>query len=380
MGSEDTGETDDGLDDLLGGPLEPPKRPKSSCRPTPRDRARRIRRRRIRIALMLLLPLLVVVTGMGCMIGMPGESYRGEFAALDAAGRASEARLRADVAALCAIGPNRNQFVVEGLRQAEAYIAGEFRKAGYTPKFHEYECYGETVRNIEVELAGTSKAEEIVIIGGHYDSCAHVDDGQGADDNASGTAGVLELARLMAQAKPARTIRFVAFVNEEPPFFQQPGEMGSEVYAARCKERGEKVVAMLSIEMIGYFSTEPGSQHYPAPLSWFYPDTGDFIAFVGTFGNRRLVKDCIKVFRTEARFPSEGAALPSFLSGVEFSDHWSFRRHGYPAAMVTDTAFFRNHHYHTDRDTPAILDFDRMTRVVQGLVPVVDHLANRDDR
>ena len=133
----------------------------------------------------------------------------------------------------------------------------------------------------------------------------------------------------------------------------------------------------VSIEMIGYFSTEPGSQKYPAPLSWFYPDTGDFIAFVGTFGNRGLVRSCIKVFRENAEFPSQGAALPSFLSGVEFSDHWSFRIHGFPAAMVTDTAFFRNQNYHTAGDTVESLDYDRMSRVVTGLVPVVEHLANR---
>ena len=129
--------------------------------------------------------------------------------------------------------------------------------------------------------------------------------------------------------------------------------------------------------MIGCYSDVPGSQHYPAPLSWFYPDTGDFIGFVGTFGNRALVKDCIKVFREQAQFPSEGAALPSWLSGVEFSDHWSFRIHGFPAAMVTDTAFFRNVNYHTAGDTVESLDFDRMARVVAGLKPVVEHLANR---
>lgn len=311
------------------------------------------------------------------MIGMPGSTYAGALPALDDDGHASQARLEADVRALAAIGPNRNQFVIEGLRAAETYITAEFAKAGYTPQFQDYQCYDETVRNIEVEIAGGAKAEEIIVIGGHYDSCAHVDDGAGADDNASGTAGVLELARLMAGSKPERTIRFVAFVNEEPPFFHQPGQMGSEVYAARCKERNEKVVAMLSIEMIGYFSDAPNSQHYPAPLSWFYPSTGNFIGFVGTFGNRGLVKDCIKVFRDEAKFPSQGAALPSWLSGVEFSDHWSFRRHGFPAAMVTDTAFFRNANYHTSGDTADSLNYDHMTRVVLGLVPVIEHLANR---
>jgi hypothetical protein len=153
--------------------------------------------------------------------------------------------------------------------------------------------------------------------------------------------------------------------------------MGSLVYANSCKEKGENIVAMYSIETIGYYSDAAGSQRYPAPLGWFYPSRGNFIAFVGNIGSRGLVRRSISTFRKAVHFPSEGAALPSAIPGVSWSDHWSFWKNGYDAIMITDTAPYRYPHYHDAADTPGKLDYERMARVTHGLVNVISDAANR---
>jgi Zn-dependent M28 family amino/carboxypeptidase len=202
----------------------------------------------------------------------------------------------------------------------------------------------------------------------------------GANDNGSGVAGVLALARRFAGKPCARTLRFVAFVNEEPGHFQTE-LMGSWVYARRCKERGDRIAAMVSLETIGCFFHEPGTQSYPAPgLGLCYPTTGNFIAFVGDLSSRKLVRRAIGSFRRGAEFPSEGAALPASIPGIGWSDHWAFWQHGYPAIMVTDTAPFRYPHYHLRSDTPEQLDYDSMSRVIFGLEKVVAELANDASR
>jgi Zn-dependent M28 family amino/carboxypeptidase len=222
-----------------------------------------------------------------------------------------------------------------------------------------------------VELKGAERPEEIVVVGGHYDA---VSDLPGANDNATGTAATLALAAALRSAKPRRTLRFVAFVNEEPPWFRGT-EMGSRAYARRCRERGERVTGMLSLETIGYYSDLPGSQKYPAPLGLLYPSAGNFIGFVGNLGSWGFTRRCAKVFRAASAFPCVWAALPGWLPGVGWSDHESFWRSGYPAAMVTDTALFRDPHYHTAEDTPDKVDYARCAEVVKGLEAVVRHLS-----
>ena len=170
-------------------------------------------------------------------------------------------------------------------------------------------------------------------------------------------------------------MRFVAFVNEEPPFFQT-NEMGSLVYAKSCRERGDKIVAMLSLETMGCFSSEHESQKYPFPMGLFHPSRGNFIGFVGNIASTGLVRRCVRVFRAHASFPSEGGALPGALPGIGWSDHWSFWQAGYPALMVTDTGPFRYAHYHTAADSPDKVDYDRLSRVVGGLDQVISDLAN----
>jgi Zn-dependent M28 family amino/carboxypeptidase len=185
---------------------------------------------------------------------------------------------------------------------------------------------------------------------------------------------MLELARRFKDAKPGRTLRFTAFVNEEPPYFRTE-LMGSRVHVANARKRGEKFVAMLSLETIGYYSDRPKSQKYPPPVGLVYPDTGNFIGFVGNLSSRSLVRSCIRTFRDTTSFPSEGLAAPEFVSGVGWSDQWAFWQVGCPAIMVTDTAPFRYPHYHEASDTPDKLDYERMARVVGGLGRVVGELV-----
>jgi Zn-dependent M28 family amino/carboxypeptidase len=196
----------------------------------------------------------------------------------------------------------------------------------------------------------------------------------GANDNGTGVAAMLALARRFSGQKPRRTLRFVAFANEEPPHFQT-AEMGSVVYAQRSRERSENVVAMLSLETLGYYDDAQGSQVYPPPIGLFYPSTGNFVGFVSNVSSRKLLRDVVGDFRSHTRFPSEGAALPAVIPGVGWSDHWAFWQAGYPALMVTDTAPFRYPHYHTGADTPDKIDYERLARVVAGLERSIRRLA-----
>jgi hypothetical protein len=305
-----------------------------------------------------------------CMILMPGKSHRGPLAPPTPSESALASALRRDVVELSQTIGERNVAKYAALQRAAAYVEAGLKVAGFVAH-HSYLVGDRDCHNLEVELRGTSEPNDIVVVGAHYDSVMNC---PGANDNASGTAGLLALARALAGSKPARTLRLVAFVNEEPPHFRTD-QMGSRVYAGLCRKRGEKVVAMLSLETIGCFTDEPGTQKYPAPLGLFYPSQGNFIAFVGNVSSRALVRRCVRTFRSKAAFPSEGAALPGWLPGVGWSDHESFWENGYPAVMVTDTAPFRFPHYHRSGDTPDKIDFDRCARVVAGVEHVVRELA-----
>lgn len=320
---------------------------------------------------LLLLGLLLLVVAIAALayatMAMPGRSYRGPLERPDGT---LAGELRRDVQALCANGP-RNVFVPHSLRAAALYVERALAQAGYKVEKQEYVVGGVVCENLSVEIRGTSKPNEIVIFGAHYDS---VDDSPGADDNASGVAALLALARRMHDAKPARTIRFVAFVNEEPPQFKT-ADMGSVVYAKKAKQRGDNVVAMLSLESLGYYDDAPGSQRYPPPLDRFYPKEANFVAFAGNLGSRDLIRQCVAVFREQAKFPAEGAALPEAIQEIGWSDQWSFWQQGWKGLMVTDTAIFRNPNYHTPNDTPDTLDYERLARVVSGLQAVANELT-----
>jgi len=285
--------------------------------------------------------------------------------------------LRSDVQKLAGEIGERNMSHYPQLNAAADFIENSFSRAGLRPRRDTYEIRGQACHNIEAEISGASP--EIILIGAHYDS---VFGSPGANDNGSGVAAMLALARRFANRQPERrltqtpykTLRFVAFVNEEPPYFLS-GEMGSLVYARRCKERGEKISAMISLETIGYFSDAPNSQVYPSrALGAFYPKIGNFIGFVSNVHSRTLLRRAIALFREHAKIPSEGAALPWFIPGVSWSDQWSFWKNGYPGIMVTDTAPFRYPYYHSADDTPDKLDYDRFALVVSGMEKVIEGL------
>jgi Zn-dependent M28 family amino/carboxypeptidase len=279
--------------------------------------------------------------------------------------------MRYDVTYLAETIGERNTYHPAELAKAEEYISGRLSKLGYSIRLETYSAGSVNVSNIEATLTGQAKPHEIIVIGAHHDSAPGT---PGADDNASGVAVLLEIARHFKDLRPERTIRFVAFVNEEPPYFQTD-QMGSHVYARGCKQRHEKIVGMLCLESLGYYSSKAVSQLYPPPLDKLYPNTGDYIAFCGDVASYPLLRRCIKHFRTTTQFPSEGLVAPDKLFSVGWSDHWAFWQAGYPAIMITDTAYLRNPHYHLPSDIPETLDYGRMARVAEGLKQVVQMLT-----
>jgi Zn-dependent M28 family amino/carboxypeptidase len=265
----------------------------------------------------------------------------------------------------------RSVWLPGALGAAANYIRTTWGSLGFDVTAQGYEAKGVWSENLEVEIHGGARADEIVIVGAHYDTAAGT---PGADDNGSGVAAVLELARLLRDLRPSRTLRLVAFVNEEPPFFFF-GNMGSKVYAKAARARGDEIRVMLSLEMLGFYSDRSGSQGYPPFLGWFYPDRGNFIGFVSNLRSRRVLREFADAFASVSDFPLQKLSAPALLPGVAWSDQLSFWREGYPAVMVTDTAFHRNPHYHRSTDTPDTLDYDSMAKVVEGLAGAVALLA-----
>lgn len=257
------------------------------------------------------------------------------------------------------------------LTRAAIYISESLASFGYTPTPQEFEVQDRYVANVEAALPGASAADSIVVVGAHYDTVMGC---PGANDNATGVAATLELARRFAGSPRPRTIRFVVFANEEPPFFQT-SSMGSVVYAEAARRRGERIAAMLSLETIGYYSEEKGSQTYPHPLDLLFPDTGNFIGFVSNLASARLLRTAVRAFKARTPFPIHSAPAPEGIPGVSWSDQWSFWRAGYPALMVTDTAPYRYPWYHTAEDTPDKINYEKFAEVVNGLEHVVHVLA-----
>lgn len=272
-------------------------------------------------------------------------------------------RLRSHVFTLAEAIGERNIFLPEALRAAESYIEEEWRRQGYHVKRLVQPMEGIDCANLEITVPGVRNPEDIVVVGAHYDS---VFGSPGADDNASGVAGLLELSRLFRSTPPDGTVRLVAFTNEEPPFFATR-HMGSLNYAKAARRRGDSIRLMISLEMLGCYCQEAGSQRYPPLLKPFFPDRGNFIAFVSDWRSRTHLRRMVRAFRSHSEFPVESLAAPWLVPGVAASDHFSFWRQGYRAMMVTDTAFYRNPWYHTGGDLPQRLDYRNFARVVDGL-------------
>ncbi len=323
--------------------------------------------------------ILIVLLLIALLLGAAWYSkrYRAQPAAglpvADSGQQELAARLESHVQMLAGRIGERNMWHPQRLEQAARYIEAQLTAAGWAVKGQAYILQGHRVRNIVAQIEGHERPEEIVVIGAHYDS---VIGSPGANDNATGVAALLELARVLSGERPRRTLRLVAFVNEEPPFFKT-SDMGSRIYARQAKQRGEKIVAMVSLETIGYYSEEEGSQMFPFPLlRFFYPTRANFIAFVANFRSRALLQQALKAFRASSTFPAEGLVAPKWLIGVDWSDHWSFWRSGYPAIMITDTALFRYRHYHSRKDTPDQVNYEALARVAAGVVGMTRRLAD----
>lgn len=266
----------------------------------------------------------------------------------------------------------RNVFRPAALEAAARYIESEFAGIGYGVGRQTYLTHGLTCANLEVVLPGRRQARESIVVGAHYDT---VPGSPGADDNASAVAALIEIARSLMGHAPARTLRLVAFVNEEPPYFFW-GKMGSGQYARAARRRQEDIRLMISLEMLGYYRDEPGSQAYPPLFRNFHPGRGNFIAFVSNFRSRRPMRRAARAFRNHSRFPLETTATFGWIPGVAWSDHLSFWRAGYRAFMCTDTAFFRNPHYHSADDTPEKLDYARLAELTEGLAAMLKELGD----
>lgn len=284
--------------------------------------------------------------------------------------------LRRDIEVLATdIGP-RGTFAPQRYRLAEEFLTAALVRAGYSVQRQAFEAKGVRCANLEAAVPGTDPRAQIVVVGAHYDS---VQGCPAANDNASGVAGVLAIGRAL-RGKPGRgTVRFVLFANEEPPFFNL-GEMGSQLYAKKCRDAGDDIAGMVCLETIGYYSDRRGSQQWPAAvLGLILPSVGDFVAMVGPASAKRWIQRAAALFEREQGFPMIAAAAPATIDQINWSDHRGFNEAGYPAFMVTDTAPLRYPHYHLPSDTPEKLDYDSMARVVHVLTAMVAGLADGNE-
>ena len=280
-------------------------------------------------------------------------------------------RIRTHVERLAGDIGERNVFVPETLQRAAQYIEDEWTRLGYAVDRLDYDVSGLRCANLAVSRNGGGRTSEILLLGAHYDS---VVGSPGANDNASGVAALLEVSRLFQAIDSALTVRFVAFVNEEPPFFMT-GRQGSMVYAKAARRRGDDIRLMASLETIGCYSDKPGSQKYPPLFELFYPDRGNFLGIVADFRSRKAMRLLAKAFRAHSDFPLQTVSTFRAIRGVSWSDHQSFWRQGYRAVMVTDTAPYRYRHYHAPTDTPDKLSYPELAQVTFGLFDAFAALA-----
>jgi hypothetical protein len=284
---------------------------------------------------------------------------------------ALEARLMAHVQLLGRRIGERHLARPQALRAAAEYIREVWAEQGLAVAEERFEVGGQPCLNLVTQIPGRQRSEEILVVGAHYDS---VYGSPGANDNGTGVAALLEMPRRLRELPLARTVRFVAFVNEEPPYFLTD-EMGSRVHARGARQRGERIFGMVSLETIGYYSSTRGSQRYPPPFGLLYPETGNFLTVVGNLASRRLVVDFMTRFMSATDFPVEGVATFEWVPGVNWSDHWSFWCEGYPAIMLTDTAPFRYPEYHTALDLPEQVTPREFARAAHGIILAIRRLA-----
>lgn len=341
-----------------------PKAPDATA--IPAEYARRQRRRKVRVFAGLGLAFLVLGSLGACLVVQPMPFVKPRQSAITV----ESSKLETHVRYLVEDCAPRHWQGREGLEKAGGYIEKVLRDAGGCMSEQVFEVRGKAFRNVIASFGPESGPR--IIVGAHYDACEPL---PGADDNASGVAGLLELGRLLGAHPPAMRVELVAYTLEEPPFFRTQN-MGSARHAQALKAKGEAVRAMIALEMIGRFSDEPQSQAYPSVLiSPLYPDRGDFIAVVGRLNDIGLTRAVKRTMRGATSLPVVSINAPRWVPGLDFSDHHPYWDKGFPAVMVTDTAFYRNTDYHTAQDTPERLDYLRMAQVVQGVHAAVERLT-----
>lgn len=292
---------------------------------------------------------------------LPLYGYQGQLPPETTEERDLARRIKAHVEAIASVPHNTSH--PAAYEAAAKYIEKQLAGFGYQVERQEYDALGVKVRNIHVAVGKPGPGKSVFVVGAHYDSAGIA---PGANDNGSGTAAVIELARLLKGFEPAKQyIRLVLFANEERPHFGEE-TMGSIQFARMLSAR-EPISGMISVETIGAYFDQPGTQRFPVPLNLIYRDKGDFITFVGMPTGRELVHRALGSFRSHTQFPSIGGISHSFIPGIAWSDHASFDAIGVPAVMITDTALFRYAHYHKPTDTPDKLDYDRIARVTKGI-------------
>jgi len=326
------------------------------------------RRRIIRLMLLVVLIFVVLLVGSWFWVTQPLLSS----ASANTERTVDPSRLEAHVRKLSVeLGP-RDESHIENLDRVAAYIKNELSQTGASVSEQPYRVQGKSYRNVIAQFGPES--EDRIIVGAHYDTAGPL---PGADDNASGVAGLIELARLLGRQQPPLRVELVAFTLEEPPYFRTTG-MGSSVHAESLRKENIRVRAMFTLEMIGYFNDASGSQHFPAAvLSALYPSTGNFISVVGRLSDGLLVRRTKTAMRQASPLPVYSINSPAFVPGVDFSDQVNYWHAGYSAVMITDTAFYRNRNYHTINDTAEKLDYKRMAMVVEGVYAAVAELARQ---
>ncbi len=314
--------------------------------------------------------LLLVITGLMGTMMQPSIAEASEANGM----RASKDNLYSHVEFLTTVPGYRHFGNPTGLLRCVDYIRSSFSSAEGRVSIQDFQVHGETYNNVVCSL-GPVRGPRI-IVGAHYDVYGPH---PGADDNASAVAGLLEIARLMgAQAdRLSYRLDLVAYCLEEPPFFGS-SKMGSYAHAKLLRNSKVSVKEMLCLEMIGYFSEQENSQKFPLPfMRWIYPTRGNFIAVVGNIRNWGLVRQVQQDMRSGSPIEVCKLSAPVIVPGVGLSDHSSYWKFGFPAVMITDTAFYRNPNYHRSSDTIATLNFEKMAEVVNGLVT---HLLEQQRR
>jgi hypothetical protein len=283
--------------------------------------------------------------------------------------------LESDIDYIQRLGPrnSENDMNYKQLRKCEEWIRQRWESQGYVVKKHTFSFKGKEYSNLEIEIQGRIAPSEIIIVSAQYDT---LPDSPGANNNGSGMAILFQLSRLLKKHTPDRTLRLLNFVNEEDPFFGTE-MMGSYQYAKRAYQRQEDIKVMLSLDALGIYKEEPGSQKLPFPFSLFYPRRGNFLAFIGDFSSRKYMVDTTRGFKKGSSFPIEAGVVPKWVEGAGWSDHLSFWKFGYPGIMVTDTGGFRSSSHTTKEDTMEKLNFEAMSRIVLGMYCAIVDLTRK---